>query len=243
MEAFERLMSFFMTPKCYEEIFFKFNLTNVDCLKMIISKGLGYGILAGSLLLRVPQIIKIVSAGSGKGISLFSEILSMIAIFGAMSYGYYNKYPIAAYGDTFFLYLQSIIIFLLILFYDKNFLIILLSFPVFSSISYMVYANMLHKEIIFTLNGLSVFLNVISRLYQAFLNYRNGSTGALSAITLVLQFLGCVARIFTSIQETGDYNLIMSFVIASAANGVLVLQLFYYWNSDKKAVKAQKKKN
>jgi mannose-P-dolichol utilization defect protein 1 len=101
----------------------------------------------------------------------------------------------------------------------------------------------LHKEIIFTLNGLSVFLNVISRLYQAFLNYRNGSTGALSAITLVLQFLGCVARIFTSIQETGDYNLIMSFVIASAANGVLVLQLFYYWNSDKKAVKAQKKKN
>jgi mannose-P-dolichol utilization defect 1 len=60
MEAFERLMSFFMTPKCYEDIFFNMNIFNVICLKMIISKVLGYGILAGSLMLRVPQILKVI---------------------------------------------------------------------------------------------------------------------------------------------------------------------------------------
>jgi mannose-P-dolichol utilization defect 1 len=60
MEAFERLMSFFMTPKCYEDIFFNMNIFNFICLKMIISKVLGYGILAGSLMLRVPQILKVI---------------------------------------------------------------------------------------------------------------------------------------------------------------------------------------
>ena len=78
MEAFENLMLFFMTPACYDELFFKFNVTNVECVKMVISKGLGYGILAGALLLRVPQIVKILAAKSGDGISVASEVLSLV---------------------------------------------------------------------------------------------------------------------------------------------------------------------
>ena len=93
MEQFERLMSLFMTPKCYEDIFYKFDLLNVVCLKMIISKGLGYAILMGSLMLRVPQILKILAAGSGEGISITSEILMIVAIFGSMSYGYFKQFP------------------------------------------------------------------------------------------------------------------------------------------------------
>ena len=45
---------------------------------MVISKGLGYGILAGALLLRVPQIVKILAAKSGDGISVASEVLSLV---------------------------------------------------------------------------------------------------------------------------------------------------------------------
>lgn len=231
MEAFEQLMSYFMSPKCFEQIFVKLDLSNVDCLKMIISKCLSYGIIAGSLLLKVPQILKICSAKSGDGISLTSEILLIVALFGSMSYGYFKKFALSAYGDNYFLFIQSVIIFLLVCFFQKKFASMLLFLAACSGATFLLFANLIPDYVILTLNSLTIVLTVISRLNQALLNYRSSSTGALSAITLILQFLGVVARIFTSIQETGDFNLILNFVIASIVNGLLVFQLFWYWNS------------
>lgn len=239
MEQFERLMSLFMTPKCYEDIFYKFDLLNVVCLKMIISKGLGYAILMGSLMLRVPQILKILAAGSGEGISITSEILMIVAIFGSMSYGYFKQFPIAAYGDSYFLFLQAIIILLLVLFYQRNYLLMLVSAALTSVFTFLLFSDILPGNLILGINNLSMVLSVVSKLNQALLNFRNGSTGNLSAITLILQFLGCVARIFTSIQETGDFNLILTYIFTSLANGLLVMQLVFYWNA---AVPKKKKK-
>ena len=45
---------------------------------------------------------------------------------------------------------------------------------------------------------------VVGKLIQAATNYKNGHTGQLSAITVFLLTLGSLARIFTSIQDTGD---------------------------------------
>ena len=45
---------------------------------------------------------------------------------------------------------------------------------------------------------------VVGKLIQAATNYKNGHTGQLSAITVFLLTAGSLARIFTSIQETGD---------------------------------------
>jgi mannose-P-dolichol utilization defect protein 1 len=241
-EHFEKLMSLIMTPQCYDDLFLKLNFTNVVCLKMIVSKGLGYAILAGALLLRVPQIQKILSAGSGKGISILSELLSLVAIFGTFSYGYLKRFPVSAYGDSFFIYVQSVIILLLILFYDKQFLGILVLLPLVVALTGGLFMGLIPANVILSLNGLSIGLGTASRLYQAFLNYQNASTGTLSAITLWLQFIGCVARIFTSLQETGDFTMILGFVIASISNGILVAQLVYYWNSAaaEKDIKAKK---
>ena len=242
MEAFEQLMSYFMSPKCFEQIFIKLDLSNVDCLKMIVSKCLSYGIIAGSLLLKVPQILKICSAKSGDGISLTSEILVIIALFGSMAYGYFKKFPLSSYGDNYFLFIQSIIIFLLVCLFQKKFAAMLLFLAACAGSTFLLFANMIPDYVILTLNSLTIVLVVISRLNQALLNYRSSSTGALSAITLILQFLGTLARIFTSIQETGDFNLILNFVISSAVNGLLVFQLFLYWNSDKAKTEKTAKK-
>ena len=71
----------------------------------------------------------------------------------------------------------------------------------------------------------------VGQLIQAVSNYRAGSTGQLSAVTVMLLFLGSLARIFTSIQETGDTTLIVTFVATSFANGLLAAQVLYYWNA------------
>ena len=68
------------------------------------------------------------------------------------------------------------------------------------------------------------------QMAQAIENFNNGSTGQLSAITLTMLFLGSLARIFTSIQETGDSIIIMTYSVSTVANGILMGQLIYYWN-------------
>ncbi|KAM5151377.1 mannose-P-dolichol utilization defect 1 protein isoform 3-T3 [Callospermophilus lateralis] len=72
---------------------------------------------------------------------------------------------------------------------------------------------------------------VVGKLLQAATNYHNGHTGQLSAITVFLLFGGSLARIFTSIQETGDLLMAGIFVISSLCNGLIAAQVLFYWNA------------
>ncbi len=60
---------------------------------------------------------------------------------------------------------------------------------------------------------------------QVLANLRNGHTGQLSAVTIFLLALGAIARIFTSMQETGDKIVILTYVCSSVVNGLLALQV------------------
>jgi hypothetical protein len=49
-------------------------------------------ITLGSSFLLVPQILKIYGAGSGEGISLFAQILGLIAASGTAAYSFEKKF-------------------------------------------------------------------------------------------------------------------------------------------------------
>ncbi len=68
---------------------------------------------------------------------------------------------------------------------------------------------------------------------QALENYRNKSTGQLSTITVFLMFAGCLVRIFTSVQETGDRLVIATFCVASMMNGLIFGQILIYWHKSR----------
>lgn len=76
-------------------------------------------------------------------------------------------------------------------------------------------------------------------MVQAVANFKNSSTGQLSAVTVMMLFLGSMARIFTSIQETGDPIIILTYSVATFANGVLMVQVLYYWNAPTKTKKGK----
>lgn len=86
------------------------------------------------------------------------------------------------------------------------------------------------------------FFLFILQLIQAVANYRQGSTGQLSAVTVFLLTGGAAARIFTSIQETGDSMMILTYVVSTFVNCVIALQVIYYWNSGKSGKAAGGKK-
>merc|ERR1712198_473559 len=73
-------------------------------------------------------------------------------------------------------------------------------------------------------------------------NFKNGHTGQLSAVTVFLLTAGSLARIFTSIQDTGDEVMVLTFIVSSAVNVIIALQVIYYWNTTKEVLAKQAKK-
>lgn len=62
-------------------------------------------------------------------------------------------------------------------------------------------------------------------------NYQQQSTGQLSVVSVFLQFTGCLVRIFTSLQETGDQLVIINYIIAALLNGIIFVQFLLYWSN------------
>jgi mannose-P-dolichol utilization defect protein 1 len=94
-----------------------------------------------------------------------------------------------------------------------------------------MFQRLLPAELVRMLAGLSLVLSLISRLLQSHHIYKAKSTGNLSAITMLMLFFGSIARIFTSIQDTGDPTLIWTYILNTLANSLLIFQLGYYWSA------------
>ncbi|XP_062967416.1 mannose-P-dolichol utilization defect 1 protein isoform X1 [Cynocephalus volans] len=87
------LVPILLPEKCYDRLFVHWDLLHVPCLKILLSKGLGLGIVAGSLLVKLPQVFKVLGAKSAEGLSLQSVMLELVALTGTMVYSITNNFP------------------------------------------------------------------------------------------------------------------------------------------------------
>ncbi|XP_067880104.1 mannose-P-dolichol utilization defect 1b [Heterodontus francisci] len=224
------LLNFFLSEKCYEEFFLEFNFLDVPCLKILLSKVLGLAIITGSVMVKLPQIFKIMRAKSTAGLSFNSVLLEMLSITGSMVYGIRNHFPFSSWGEALFLMLQTLMIGFLIQHYggrpQKGVACLLIYFVLVG----LLLSPLTPMMAVTLLQALNMPAVIVSRLIQILTNYRNGHTGHLSAVTVFLLFGGSVARIFTSVQETGDWLMILTYVVSSSFNGVIAAQLLYYWS-------------
>ncbi|XP_017827823.1 mannose-P-dolichol utilization defect 1 protein isoform X4 [Callithrix jacchus] len=119
--ALKRLLVPILLPeKCYDQLFVQWDLLHVPCLKILLSKGLGLGIVAGSLLVKLPQVFKILGAKSAEGLSLQSIMLDLVALTGTMVYSITNNFPFSSWGEALFLMLQTITICFLVMHYREQ---------------------------------------------------------------------------------------------------------------------------
>ena len=121
-----------MSPACFESLVINLNFSDAVCLKSAVSKTLGLGIVVGSSLVKVPQVLKIMASGSAEGISFMSILLELIAITFSGVYGFSNNFPFSAYGESLFLALQTGIIALLVLSFSKGKLSALLFLSIYA---------------------------------------------------------------------------------------------------------------
>ncbi|XP_014717033.1 mannose-P-dolichol utilization defect 1 protein isoform X1 [Equus asinus] len=230
--ALKRLLVPLLLPeKCYDQIFVQWDLLHVPCLKILLSKVLGLSLVAGSLLVKLPQVFKILGAKSAEGLSLQSVMLELVALTGTMVYSITNIFPFSSWGEALFLMLQTITICFLILHYRGQTVKGVAFLACYALVLLVLLSPLTPLAVVTLLQASNVPAVVVGKLLQAVTNYRNGHTGQLSAVTVVLLFGGSLARIFTSIQETGDPLMAGTFVVAALFNGLIVAQLLFYWNA------------
>ena len=66
---------------------------------------------------------------------------------------------------------------------------------------------------------------------QIWQNYRNGGTGQLSFITVLLQFGGSAARVATTLIKNFNMPDLLNYGLTAGLNGLVFAQVVWYWNS------------
>uniref|UniRef100_A0A674G8B0 Mannose-P-dolichol utilization defect 1 protein-like n=1 Tax=Taeniopygia guttata TaxID=59729 RepID=A0A674G8B0_TAEGU len=171
----------------------------VPCLKILLSKVLGYGIVAGSVLVKVPQLLKVWGSRSGGGLSLPSVLLELLALGGSVGYGCARSFPFSAWGESLFLLLQTLTLLFLILHFGGRTGRGLALVAVFGAFLGLLVSPLTPLSFVTALQALNLPIIILSRLIQIVTNARQGHTGQLSGVSTGLLFGGALARIFTSL--------------------------------------------
>lgn len=223
--------------KCYVSLVEDFNITDTACLKYAFSKALGFGIVFGSAIIKVPQMVTIISKRSAKGLSLASYYLETYAYLIILAYNLRQHNPFSTYGEVVFIASQNVLITLMIFWYAR---------PVadFSMVVWSLLGNLtafigvfclllvptwIPLWLLSSLYAVTIPMTLASKLPQIHANYINQSTGQLSVFAVLNYFAGTTARVFTTMTELDDSLMLAGNVLASLLNGVLVMQVYLYW--------------
>lgn len=205
-------------------------LPPIDLIKLLISKVLGYAILAGASFVKVPQILNVARARSAEGLSRVSSELEVLGFLVHFSYGFVWNLPFNTYGEAALLLAQTLVLLLLVNKYSgaPSFVRTTLVFTLLGGGATAVYAGLVEKAAIATAYELNNIVFTSARVPQILANFKTKSTGQLSIITATMNMGGSVARIFTSIQEGGGSAMVRSYIIGATLNFVLFAQILFY---------------
>ncbi|XP_076285214.1 mannose-P-dolichol utilization defect 1 protein homolog [Lasioglossum baleicum] len=240
-QLLKKVATIILSEKCMEEYFDEFNFMHAECFKATLSTCLGFAIICGSLLVKVPQVVKIVKGRSAQGINITSVLLDLFAITSMVSYSFVSGFPFSAWGDGVFLGLQTVAIAVLVLHFNLDTTRAATFLAAYVAVVTAAVSGMTPIKVLWACQTMNIPIVLISKLMQAYTNYSYGSTGQLSAVTGFMLFFGSLARIFTSIQETGDTSMILMYICSTLANSVIAFQILYYWNVDVSSKEKSKK--
>ncbi|PON94252.1 Mannose-P-dolichol utilization defect 1 protein [Trema orientale] len=205
-----------------------------DCLLPLISKLLGYVLVAAST-----TILKILKHGSVRGLSVVSFELEVVGYTIALAYCFNKGLPFSAYGELAFLLIQAIILVAIIYYFSqplglKTWFRALL----YCAVAPTILAGQIDPVLFEALYASQHAIFLCARIPQIWKNFSNKSTGELSFLTCLMNFGGSIVRVFTSLQEGAPQSVVLGSVIGMTTNGTLLSQIVLYKKPE--AVKEKK---
>eukprot|EP00276_Gloeochaete_wittrockiana_P019090 CAMPEP_0184336636 /NCGR_PEP_ID=MMETSP1089-20130417/4851_1 /TAXON_ID=38269 ORGANISM="Gloeochaete wittrockiana, Strain SAG46.84" /NCGR_SAMPLE_ID=MMETSP1089 /ASSEMBLY_ACC=CAM_ASM_000445 /LENGTH=240 /DNA_ID=CAMNT_0026661689 /DNA_START=41 /DNA_END=763 /DNA_ORIENTATION=+ len=227
-----------LTNECYEDLVNNYHITPA-CFSFLVSKVLGYGIIAGSSIVKVPQILKIAAKKSAEGLDASMFAIELLGYIITLSFSYISHLPISTYGEYLFMTIQNCIILFLIHLHGPGFTPAFFGGAIgFISLGGALLSGYVEKQYLSYLQTAVIPVLIFGRLPQIWKNFQQGHTGHLSAVTFFLQFAGSAARIYTTWRETKEIPLMLAFIIGTVLNGIIFVQII---TSPKVQPKKQKK--
>jgi mannose-P-dolichol utilization defect protein 1 len=178
-------------PACYKHLLIDIDPVNYpDCVKLAISKGLSYGIIGASGIVKVPQLIKLLNSQSSAGISFLSYLLESGAYLISLSYNIRHKFPFSTYGETALILAQNVVIASLVLKYSgKTAGIAAWIAGLGAAAGALFREDIVDVSMLNWLQGGAGVLGVASKLPQIITIWQEGGTGQLSAFAVSFSLL------------------------------------------------------
>jgi mannose-P-dolichol utilization defect protein 1 len=214
--------------ECYVTLAEEFHITDINCMKLAISKALGLGIVVGGAIVKIPQIITVVRHKSAQGLSLASFLLETSAYLIVLVYNTRLGNPFSTFGEVLFMSIQNILISLMIVHYNKQGKTRIVLICTGYTIGFVT-LSAIPNWLMSLLYAVQIPIGLASKLPQIITNYKNKSTGQLSVFAVLNYFVGTTARAFTTWAELDDKIMLFGNLLASLLNGFLVLQVIMYW--------------
>ncbi|KAL1961079.1 hypothetical protein VTO42DRAFT_4967 [Malbranchea cinnamomea] len=230
--------------QCFTSLVLALDLTkDPACLPLAISKTLGIAIVAFSGIVKVPQIVKLVSSRSAAGVSFSSYALETTSLLITLAYNARQHFPFSTYGEAALIAAQDVVVAVLVLAFSGQ----AASAGAFvAAVVAMVYALLFSGETIVDQHTMGYLqagagaLGIASKVPQIYTIWKEGGTGQLSAFAVFNYLFGSLSRIFTTLQEVDDKLILYGFVAGFSLNLILALQMLYYWNNSSKPVISEK---
>lgn len=229
------------------EPFFDLDLTNpkiMDCAVASIRKGLGYGIIAGSTVVKLPQVIKILQDASVAGLSLMSSYMELVSNLLTTVWHIWYGSSFDKYGETVIVGFGTMAVIACIWYYafpgKAHVALVFVFLTALLQLAFTtpdVVAAFLQEHFPFakaTINGQMIQDSLISitgiifsvaRLFQIGTVIKGRTVGSLSGITAFMNFAGTAARVFTSADLADPVQYSIS--VASAFLNLVILALFF----------------
>lgn len=200
---------------------------------LCVSKFIGYVGVLGSCFYKAPVIIKIIRSGNSSGLNILSIYMETSAYSMLVLYNYMKRNAPSTYGDYCMSSIQNLIIISLIWMWgfgpkdpklgafhiQKVVGITVLAIAVLYQFRYKVSENIELAPFY----AYSVI--TMSRVPQIIRNYRTGTVGVQSMITLSNAVLGSCKNVYISVYETKDFHTLCGNVLLLLLNLTLALQV------------------
>lgn len=156
------------------------------CTSLAISKALGIAIVGASGIVKVPQILKLISSRSSAGVSFVSYALETASLLITLSYSVRNQFPFSTFGETALIAVQDVVVGVLVLtFAGRSAAAAAFIAVVAASVYALLFdRTLVDAQTMSMLQAGAGALGVASKAPQIYTIWREGGTGQLSAFAV-----------------------------------------------------------
>lgn len=197
--------------------------------ELLLSKILSLGVVAGSCVGKLPQVLDVWRAGSAEGISRMSIWTETVSMGVTLAYNMVLGTPLSTYAEVAILFPQLLLLGIVAAKADgylgARVWFLCCSISACTAAMALGVVPRAFTVAAYAANAVS---GVIIVLPQLVINYRNKSTGQLSFIVTWMTFGGLSTRVFTTFVEVQDLALRITMVANWLLVSLLLLQFFVY---------------